>query len=206
MMSSCFSTFLSAIIDDPDVGWSVQGRNWNLLWSVLTRHLANMFLKYIAFESLSVSVFMQWWSTDCSKLLVWHTKTNVLQTSVLVYDNGVFGYTPRTSRDSRQTADSPWSGCQDSGAKFLESDISLDFVGLYPVEVANLSVLKFVQRLFKWAMTGLLLLLHPPRCFAPCRLDTYDILGRSRLHASETQQRSWPTPSWPRPHLSVTCF
>ena len=40
----------------------------------------------------------------------------------------------------------------------------------------------------------------PPRRFVPHRLDVVDILGRSRLHVSETQQLSWPTP-----HPYVIC-
>ena len=46
-----------------------------------------------------------------------------------------------------------------------------------------------------------------PRCFAPCRLDTDDILGRlSRVSSSEQWSR-WNTTAvmsqWPTPHPSV---
>jgi len=38
-----------------------------------------------------------------------------------------------------------------------------------------------------------------------CRLNADDIMRRSRLHARETQQLSWPTPLWTTPHPSVIC-
>jgi len=36
--------------------------------------------------------------------------------------------------------------------------------------------------------------LQARRRFASCRLDADDTMSRSRLHASETQQLSWPMP------------
>ena len=64
------------------------------------------------------------------------------------------------------------------------------------------------QRTFVYRPTSASAELHywqykPSRRFAPCRLDADNILGRFYLHASETQQQSWPISSWLTSHPYV---